>query len=64
MFRLLIVSSSIHLHTGLVSMVSSGVHRNASQFYISTEACHHLNGRAVVVGRVIDGMEVVKKVRK
>ena len=54
--------SHTYLHTGLVSMVSSGVHRNASQFYISTEACPHLNGRAVVFGRVIEGMEVVKKV--
>ncbi len=51
-----------HTAPGLVSMVSAGVHRNGSHFYISTQACPHLNGRAVAFGRVVEGMEVVQKV--
>jgi len=51
-----------HSAPGLVSMVSAGVHRNGSHFYISTEACPHLDGRSVVFGRVVGGMEVVEKV--
>lgn len=47
---------------GLVSMVSAGVHRNGSHFHIATDACPHLDGRAVAFGRVVEGMEVVKKV--
>lgn len=51
-----------HSAPGLVSMVSAGVHRNGSHFYISTQACPHLDGRSVVFGRVVKGMEVVEKV--
>ena len=43
-------------------MVSAGVHRNGSHFHITTDACPHLDGRAVAFGRVVEGMEVVKKV--
>lgn len=48
---------------GLVSMVSAGVHRNAAHFHIATDPCPHMDGRAVAFGRVVEGMEVVKKVR-
>lgn len=43
---------------GLVSMVSAGVHRNGSMFYITTAPCPQLDGRAVAFGRVVEGMEV------
>jgi cyclophilin family peptidyl-prolyl cis-trans isomerase len=45
-------------------MVSSGVHRNGSMFYITTAACPHLDGRAVAFGRVTEGMDVVAAVTK
>lgn len=39
-------------------MVSAGVHRNGSMFYITTAPCPQLDGRAVAFGRVVEGMEV------
>lgn len=45
-------------------MVSAGVHRNGSHFHISTNPCPHLDGRAVAFARVVEGMEVVQKVRE
>lgn len=45
-------------------MVSAGVHRNGSHFHIATDACPHLDGRAVAFARVVEGMEVVKKVKR
>lgn len=45
-------------------MVSAGVHRNGSLFYITTGPCPHLDGRAVAFGRVVKGMEVLDKIGK
>ena len=47
-----------------VSMVTSGVHTNASQFYISLSPSKHLNGRSVVFGRVIEGDDSLKAMEK
>lgn len=38
------------------------MHTNGSQFFITTEAARHLDGRCVAFGRVVSGMDVVKTV--
>lgn len=43
-------------------MANSGVHSNGSQFFVTTEAAHHLNGRSVAFGRVTSGMDLIKAV--
>lgn len=53
-----------HSGPGLLSMVSTGVHSNGSQFYISSKATPHLNGRSVVLGRLVGGEDVIKSIEK
>ena len=54
-----IVASLTHDRRGVLSMANSGVNTNGSQFFITFDACPHLDGKHTVFGHVVGSMEAL-----
>ncbi|KAJ2497163.1 cytochrome P450 cyp2 [Coemansia sp. RSA 1972] len=51
-----------HDAAGLLSMANSGRNSNGSQFFITTASCTWLDGKHVVFGKVVQGMNVIRSI--